>query len=189
MGPNRAGLQLPGLGAKVLPSAMLPEIGSRLGKLEQRRVALVNRVRALSPEQRNMRRDKNAFTAAEVVEHFALIEHFNCVFLDRAEPKTLHGQKVALRLIGKMAIKGMQDTAKGVQTLPQAVPTGTLILEESAERWEGARRKLGVYLEQVTDPDAAFIKMMWLFGTLSAKMYLDLVEIHMTYHEARFPSF
>ena len=60
-------------------------------------------------------------------------------------------------------------------------------LEASVERWESARRKLGVYLEQVTDPDAAFIKMTWLFGTLSANMYLDLVETHMTYHEKRFP--
>lgn len=167
---------------------MIDVLAKRYVALEDRRLALVARVRAMPPEKRMARPDPSSFAALEVVEHFALVEHFNMVFLDRAAPSTLGGQRPALRMLGKYVMKGMQNPERGMPTLPQAEPQGSLVLDESASKWEGARWKLKRYLDEVTDPDAAFIKMAWMFGTLSATMYLDLVEAHMAYHEKRLPA-
>lgn len=164
---------------------MLDSIKLRFDNLEKRRLTLVERVRAMSETEQQSPPRPNSFTPAEVIKHFAMIESFNAAFLDKNPPRTLSGQKTALRFFGNFAMNGMKDTVKGVSSLPQATPKGEVDLEAAAAEWEAVRVKLRSYFEQVTDADAAFIKMMWLFGTLSANMYLDLMETHTHYHEVR----
>jgi hypothetical protein len=166
---------------------MNQEIQSRFEDLEKRRVALTSLVLALTPEQQQAHPDPKAFSPAETLEHFALAEQFNLSFLQKTPPSTLAGKKASARFGYKFALDGLQKAAHVMQPLPVMCPKGTVIAASAAKKWEGVRALTEKYLDKVTNPDAAFAKMLFFFGTLSANDYLALMEAHMSYHEKRFP--
>ena len=166
---------------------MRKSIEDRFNALEVRREAMVERVRALDESKRDVK-PATGFSPVGVVEHIALMEEFNVGFLDLMPPDRLSGEKTVLRILGKMVGKGLNDPTKYMsRTLPAAVPKGPIGIETAAVHWTSVRGRLRAHFVNVSEPDAAFIKMDWLFGTLSANQYLDLVEAHMRYHEVRFP--
>ena len=168
---------------------MLKTIEERMNAMEARRSVLIDRVRAMDDAKQHVKPANGGFSPVEVIEHFALMESFNADFLDRTPPETLTSEKTAIRMMGKMVLKGLKDPIKFMgNTLPAAVPKSSNIgIETATVHWGAVRSRLRNHLQGVTDPDAAFIKMMWLFGTLSANQYLDLLESHLDYHERRMP--
>lgn len=168
-------------------NSMRKAIEDRYKALEVRREAMIERVRALDESRRDLKPEQG-FSPVGVIEHIALMEEFNVGFLDLLPPERLSGEKTVIRVLGKMVFKGLSDPTKYMgRTLPAAIPKGTTGIETATVHWTSVRTRLWNHFQSVSDPDAAFIKMDWLFGTLSANQYLDLVEAHMRYHEVRFP--
>jgi hypothetical protein len=163
------------------------EIQGRFEKLEARRQALVERVRALPPEKQKQKPASKAFSALEIIMHFALAEASNNGFLKKAPPTTLKGRKVSHGIFYGPTLLGLQSAGKIVTSPPMFVPKGEFTLDQADKAWALARRDLARYLEQVERPEAAFIKFLFFFGTLSALDYLSFTEAHMHYHETRFP--
>ncbi|HWD39967.1 MAG TPA: hypothetical protein VG944_14050, partial [Fimbriimonas sp.] len=58
---------------------------------------------------------------------------------------------------------------------------------ESA-RWQRMLDELEGYLAQVQSMDGPFIKMNFLFGTLSVAQFFEFQEAHVAYHEHYFPN-
>ncbi len=163
------------------------ELQKRFDNLEARREALVERVRALPPEKQRQKPLSKAFSPIEIIMHFALAETSNNGFLKKAPPQTLKGKKVWHGIFYEPTLRGMQNPAKQVGTPPMFVPKGDFTLDQADKQWATARRDLGMFLEKVERPEAAFIKFLFIFGTLSAADYLAFTEAHMHYHETRFP--
>jgi hypothetical protein len=159
-----------------------------MSSMEDRRSAIIDKVRAMDDTKQHTKPETGGFSPVEVIEHFALMESFNADFLDRTPPETLSSEKTAIRVMGKMVLKGLKDPSKYMgNTLPAAVPRSNVGIETAAVHWGAVRSRLRNHFQGVTDPDAAFIKMMWFFGTLSANQYLELLESHLDYHEKRMP--
>jgi len=164
---------------------MHPDIQKRFDDLETRRKALVDRVRSMPSEKQKQPGPSKGFSPLETVMHFAIAEAGNNQFLKKAPPSTLTGRKVKHGFAFGGTMKGMAEPSKQMFSPPMFVPKGTFTVDEADKAWEAARKELGSYLEQAKNPDDAFIKMMFLFGTLSASDYIAFTEAHMSYHEAR----
>ena len=166
---------------------MNTEIKRRFDALEARRKAMVERVKALTPEKQTAHPDPKAFSPVEVIKHFALAENGNLQFLRNAPPQSLQGQKPHLRFVYHKVLGSMQDASKRVGTVPYMVPDSKVTFEDGDRSWEAARAELAGYLEPIDSPEDPFCKFMFLFGLGSADDYLALMEAHMHYHEVRFP--
>lgn len=167
---------------------MNSELKKRFENLEHRREAMVDRVRALSPERQKARRDPNAFSPLEVIQHFALAEEGNLKFLRENPPPMLQDKKPKTRFVYRMVVKQLRSADKMIRTLPSMVPKAAGTLDHADRQWAVAREELAVFLEQVDEPDEPFCKFSMLFGLGSADDYLRLMEAHMHYHEKRFPA-
>ena len=141
----------------------------------------------LSPEKQNAHPDPKAFSAAEVIEHFALTEEWNLGFLRKNPPTSLKGKAVKHGLLFKTAVSQMQNPVKQIATISKMTPKGSVDPVLAAKHWEVVRKEMAGFFEQVSDVNAPFAKFLFFFGTLSASDYLDLLEAHITYHEVRFP--
>lgn len=167
---------------------MNAEIKRRFEALERRRVAMTEKVRAMTPAQQNSRPDKRAFSPVEVLMHFALAEQGNLQYLRNNPPLTLQSQKPQLRFMYRRVVAAMQAADKRIATAPYMVPKGPISVDEADRAWSAARAELSGYLNDAASPDDAFCKFMLFFGLGSADDFLTLMEAHMHYHEKRFPA-
>ena len=165
---------------------MHPEIAKRFEGIEQRRKALVARVKALPPDKQNQKPDPKSFSPAEVIMHMALAEASNVGFMKKHPPRTLKGKKPRMTFIFRKTVSSMQNPIKLLATVPYMVPKGTVILAEADKAWAEVRKETAGFLEQVNGPNEPFIKFLFIFGLGSASDYLTLMEAHLTYHESRF---
>ena len=166
---------------------MHPTIQKRFDALEARRATLVARVEALTPEQQIQRPDPKAFSPAEVIQHLAMTEEFDLGFLRTNPPPTIKDRKPHVTFIFNRTLNQMKLPVKRIGTPPMLVPKGVITLAQAESQWEAARVELRGFFEQAEEPDDAFIKFNFLFGTASATELLAFLEAHMTYHEQRFP--
>lgn len=166
---------------------MNPDVAKRFEAIEKRRKALVDRVRALPLDRQNAKPGGKGFSPVEVIQHFALAEGGNVKFLRKTPPETLQGKKAHVTGIFRFTVKSMVNPVKAVQTVGYMVPKATVTIDEAAKQWEEVRKETAFYLEQVKSPTDPFIKFLFFFGLGSANDYFDLMEAHLTYHEARFP--
>jgi hypothetical protein len=167
---------------------MHPEIAKRFEAIEKRRKVLVDRVRALPLDRQNAKPGGKGFSPVEVIQHFALAEAGNVKFLRKTPPETLQGRKAHVTGIFRFTVRSMANPVKAVGTVGTMVPKNAVTVEEADRQWEEVRKETAFYLEQVKSPTDPFIKFLFFFGLGSANDYFDLMEAHLTYHEARFPS-
>ena len=166
---------------------MHPEVAKRFEGIENRRKAIVKRVQALPADKQAARPDGKGFSPIEVIQHFALAEEGNVKFLRKAPPESLQGKKAHVTAIFRFTVRSMANPVKAVSTVGYMIPKTTVSLDEAAKSWETIRKETAFYLEQVRSPTDPFIKFLFFFGLGSANDYFDLMEAHLTYHEARFP--
>lgn len=166
---------------------MEASIKKRFDALEDRRVAFMGRVRALTPEQQAAQPAPGLFSPAEVVKHFALVENGNLQFLRNTPPSTLKDRKPRVGFIFNQVVKAGQSASKRLPTLPYMIPREAVDLDAAGKEWAAARAELTTYLEAVQAPDKAFCKFTFFFGLASADQFLTIMESHMHYHEVWFP--
>lgn len=130
---------------------------------------------------------KDAWAAAEVVEHLILVEE------KVAGPwrKELgNNPPVALglrsRILTAMVSAVMGRTGVRVPTVPGLVPLGGLALPELTYRWAEARKELAAGLPENS-------KVAWIvhpvFGPLSSDQMGKLLVAHLKYHLLHWPKF
>jgi len=166
---------------------MHPDVERRLYALEDRKNALIERVRALPLSQQNGEMPKGEMTPVGVLMHMALVEKAHSATLS-VHPASELAQHKAHR--GFMFNTFTRDRTQGgwrPPLLPMFRPKEVLLLEEAEHEWNIHRREIARHLAGVKDPNAAFIKLPFFLGTLSASDYLTFVEVHTKYHEHFFP--
>jgi len=165
---------------------MHPEIAKRFDSLEDRRKALVSRVKALPPDKQTAREGKE-FSPVEVIRHFALAEEFNLKLLAGHPPETLRGKKPKTTFLFKKTVDRMRQGKRRVMPPPMLVPHEAISLEQADKNWAAARDKIRTYLETPKAPADPFIRFFFVFGIGSAADFLNLQEAHMAYHESFTP--
>lgn len=166
---------------------MHPEIDRRFKAIEDRRHAMVARVRALPKDKQSLKPDENHFSPVEVIMHMALAEQFDMAFVRKAPPETLKGKKPKMTFIFRKTVEMMAKPVREVRTMGAMVPKGVESLTEADTAWDEVRRETAEYLEKLESPQDPLVKFLFFFGLASASDYLTLIEAHMTYHEQRFP--
>lgn len=164
---------------------MEAEIATRFAKLEDRRKALVARVRALAPEKQTAHPAPNEFSPVEVLMHMALAERFDLVQLDKTPLSSYAGKKSKPSFMYRHAVQSMQ-AAKKLGTFGAMTPAEGVTFEEAEKTWADVRAALAKHFEEVKNPSDTMVKLLFL-GRLSARDLLTLFEAHHHYHETRFP--
>lgn len=171
--------------SKTIIPVMHPEIASRFEKLELRRVALIERVRAMAADKQTAAPAPKEWSPAQVVMHMALAEKFDLDIFRKNSPEALKGKPLKHTFIFKNVMSNMTN-AKKSPTLKAMTPNVDVQLDQAAKAWEDVRKGIAGCLEKVDGPGAPMTKN-FLFGTLSASDWLGLFEAHTHYHETRLP--
>ena len=166
---------------------MHPDLQKRFDGIEERRRALVTRVRALPDDKQGTKPGPNQFSPIEVIAHFALAEDSNNNFMRKTPPSSLRGKKPKVTFIFRHVVRSMQNPAKPLGTPPYMIPKTDVDLNEVDRKWGEAREELRGFLGQVENPSDPLCKFLFFFGLASADDFLTLIESHLTYHEHRFP--
>src|SRR5687768_7476245 len=103
---------------------MHPDLERRFNAIEERRKAMVERVRALSKEKQNTRPSPKAFSPAEVIMHMALAEEGNVKFMRKIPPSELKGRKPKVTFIFRKTVQAMRNPVKPIATVGYMIPKG-----------------------------------------------------------------
>lgn len=158
----------------------------RHSALRVKKEALGMRLMELPEKDRITAPSDGGFSPTELMEHLAKAEEFNLVFLRKVSPKQIANRMVKPGPIYRMILKSFQDL-KRVAAPPMLKPSKTSIMEAEFARWKKGLDEVETFLAQVPSADAPFIKMNFLFGTLSPNQFLDFQEAHIKYHDHYFP--
>ena len=127
---------------------------------------------------------KDAWSAAEVVEHLILVEEHvagpwrNTLGSSESAPGLKAG--VSAAMVSTMFTR----TNIRVPTVPELVPNGNLALPELTRRWDMARKECIAALPK--DPKVAWI-MHPVFGPLSSDQMGRILVAHLKHHLRHWP--
>lgn len=139
------------------------------------------------PESKHQEKPKDGgFTPAELMEHLAKAEEFNLKFLRKLGPKQIENRKVKPGPMYKSILDSFQNL-KRTAAPPMLKPAKMPNMQEQHARWMTHLNEVDKFVSQVASSDAPFIKMNFLFGTLSADQFMDFQEAHIKYHNHSFP--
>ena len=159
---------------------------TRHAELRAKKLEFADRLMKIDPSKRNNKPADNGFTPAELMEHMAKAEEFNLVFLRKVSPKQIEGRKVKPGPFYNFVLKSFQ-TLKRTSAPPMLKPSKQPDIDSAYSQWKSHLDEVEKFLGQVSTPSAPFVKMNFLFGTLSADQFLTFQEAHVHYHEHYFP--
>lgn len=158
----------------------------RHAALRAKKQDIANRLLQISTDKRGATPSDGGFGPAELMEHLAIAEEFNLKFLRKVGPKQIAARRVKPGPMYKM-ILGSFLNLKRVSAPPMLKPSKTPDMEAQHAIWMKRLDEVDSFLSQVSTSDAPFIKMNFLFGTLSADHFLEFQEAHIKYHDHYFP--
>lgn len=126
------------------------------------------------------------FSPAELMEHLAKAEEFNLKFLRKTPPRDIATRKVRPGFMYNMILKSFKSL-KRTSAPPMLKPAKSPNMRLQQEQWRKYLQEVDSFLGQVSAADLPFIKMNFLFGTLSADQFLAFQEAHIAYHSHYFP--
>jgi len=162
------------------------QVKSMWDGLEARRLAMVRRVRELSPDRQTHRASADTFTPVELIMHMAMSDEVSLQRIRKHPPSSLTGASPKPTLMYKIIVSGM-NAGRRVPAPPNMKPETSVSLDEAARKWEAIRKELSECLEAAPAPGAV-VQKTFLFGRLSATDLLALIESHHNYHERYFPA-
>jgi hypothetical protein len=160
-------------------------IADRFQHLEARRIAMIDRVRALPSDKQNLKPSPKQFSPVEVIMHMALADQMSADRMNKLNPSELKGLKAKPSFVFNLVVKGLAK-AKPMSVPPGMTPKSYVVLDEAAAAWEKAQNQLKGYFLKADGPEEVLQKY-FPFGRLSANNILELIEAHQHYHEERFP--
>lgn len=149
---------------------------------------LASKLLAFSEPLRATHPKDGGFSPAELMEHLAKAEEFNLKFLRKVGPGQIVGRKVKPGPMYKMILGSFQNL-KRTSAPPMLKPAKSTNMEQQHALWMKHLDEVDSFLSQVPSADGPFIKMNFLFGTLSPSQFLDFQEAHIKYHDHYFPKF
>ena len=161
---------------------------NRHAALRAKKQDLANRLLQLPTDKQTTQPSDGGFSPAELMEHLAKSEEFNLKFLRKVGPTQISQRKVKPGPLYKSVLNTFQSL-KRTSTPPMLKPGKTPNIEEHHSLWMKHLDEVETYFSQVSSLDAPFIKMNFLFGTLSVDQFLEFQEAHVKYHERYFPQF
>lgn len=162
------------------------EIKSQWDGLENRRLAMVKRVRELPKDRQSHRISADTFTPVELIMHMALSDEVTLRRIRKHPASALAGVSPKPTLMYKIIVSGM-NAGRRVPAPPNMKPEASVSLDEADRKWEDVRKELKTCLETVSAPGTV-VQKTFLFGRLSALDLLALIESHHNYHERYFPA-
>ncbi len=163
---------------------MEASLAERFEALENRRVALVERVRALPPDKQDAKQG-SAFSARELIAHMGISDTVSLKRIAKRPPSTLKGKATKPSFLYRKIVADLEK-AKGIPAPPDMRPKGDVDLDQASKQWEDARAGMRKYLDECAKPETPILKF-FILGTISASELLTLLEAHHHYHETRFP--
>lgn len=165
---------------------MRARIESRLDDLDRWKGAFLGALSATSPERLAFRANDVGWNALDVVQHLVLVEEG---VLSYARKKLLAPpQPVSVVDRGKLAflVAVLRSPVRFRAPVAQVVPSETLPLEASAERWDRSRRELRTLLLGLpAERRAALFFRHPAAGGLDPAGTLVFVHEHARHHEAQ----
>jgi len=155
---------------------------TRLDALKRRKIAFGEKLLAMDQSLWHTKPKDGGFTPAELMAHLMKAEEFNLNFLRKTSPKQLTGRSPKLGFMYKSVLKR-------TSTPPMLAPSKSPDIKAEFTKWQGALGEVDRFFAELQGPNAPFIKMNFLFGTLSAEQFLAFQEAHMGYHEHYFPKY
>lgn len=154
-------------------------------RLEAQRLRAVAAVASLPETDRALPAPGSAWSPAQVLAHCAMVEQE----ILRRMASTAETGTGGLRPTGSFAFRAalflMRHPVVAVPAPESMSPPADASLEAGARSWERIRGDLQGWLESVDDPSGAVLCVHPMFGALSARQVLSLMEAHLTYHEKR----
>lgn len=166
--------------------ATTTDVAQRASTIRARKEGLANRVLALSPDKQRTQPSDKGFSPAELLSHLSETEEFNLGFLRKAPPSSLVGRSAKPGIFYGYVLKTFL-AFKRIASPPMLAPKAACQPEADAIRFKQQLDEIDGFLLQTKDMKATFIKMNFLFGTLSVDQYLTFQEAHIAYHEKYFP--
>ena len=167
---------------------MHADIERRLLALEERKNALIQRVKDLPPSKQDAAPKPGEMSPAGVIAHMAITEKTFSGFMHLHPPSELRGVKPKPGFLFNWVLRKQRTPLKRIPTAPAALPKGITLVTDAEHEWNLHRREVARMLGTMTDPSEAPSKLAALIGTISGKALLNPREAHMTYHEKFFPN-
>jgi hypothetical protein len=158
----------------------------RFRRIRAEEEAMACEILAIQEPGRSRNPSDGGFSPTELMEHMAKAEEFQLEFLRKSPPTTLGGRRVRPGFFYGFVLKSFR-ALKRISSPPMLRPTARPASEGEYARWIRLLDEAEQYVGQASSPEAAFIKMNFLFGTLSVEQYLDFQEAHVNYHRHYFP--
>ncbi|MBS1719055.1 MAG: DinB family protein [Armatimonadetes bacterium] len=144
------------------------------------------RLLAIPADKRHVQPSDGGFSPAELMEHLAKAEEFNLKFLRKVGPQQIASRRVKPGPFYNM-ILGSFTNLKRTSAPPMLKPAKTPDMDSHHSTWMKHLEEVESFITQVPSGSSPFIKMNFLFGTLSADQFLAFQEAHMKYHDHFFP--
>ena len=154
--------------------------------LKATKIELAKRLLDIPEPSRHTSPKDGGFSPAELMEHLAKAEEFNLKFLRKVGPKQIANRRVKPGPMYDMILKTFQNL-KRTSAPPMLKPAKTPNMQQQHSLWMKHLDEVETFLSQAGSPDSPFIKMNFLFGTLSADQFLAFQEAHVKYHTHYFP--
>jgi hypothetical protein len=166
------------VGQNITPS----EREQALQYLNETRDGVVQAVKGLSEAQWKFKPAPDRWSAAEVVEHLALIEDF---FLDAVRPQLIKSSAIApdadAKKVDDLMWSKLLDRSTKYQAPPDAVPTGRWTPQDALKHFVAARQQTSGFLSSTTDL-RAHIVVHPAFGKLDGYQWVMAVAGHSARH-------
>lgn len=164
---------------------MSPQLKQKFAELDARLESMVNRVESM-PEKVQTAPFGKSYSPKLTIEHMAKVDESYFTFIEKATLKPLPKQPSEPNFIYRFVLKKMQEPANKIAPVTKEMAAeGKLTVQESAEKWRSARKKIVAFLDKFEDTHPA-IKHP-LFGKMSPTAIYVLMEKHQGYHDIRMP--
>lgn len=158
-------------------------IDARFQALENRRRALIASVRALPEAKQTAKASRKEFSPVETIMHMAEADQIYVDELKRTPPTILKARSAHPTFVFRRVVSTL-NAGTTVPAIGKLDTKTSATIDEGAAAWDQTAAALATFLQQIESPEAAFVKR-FPFGVMSAADLLELLEAHMSYHEAR----
>ena len=165
--------------------AMTPAERERLtNSLSETRRRLLETVQSLSPAQLDYKSGPDRWSAAQIVEHLAIVEGFILIRTDATlkspepKPSAWQGRDDAL-------IETIRNRESRVQASERVRPAGQLRHEELLRQFDAARGRVIDFVATTNAPLRSFCSPHPLFGDLDCYQWLLFTAAHCERHHAQ----
>jgi hypothetical protein len=163
---------------------MNPELQELYDSAERKRQEMIERIKQLPEEARALQPSEREWSPLQVAEHCRVTEALYEELARETKPEQLEGRRATRHLMLSM-IRWSMRRAIRAPTMPMFEPQAAPPIEETEREWAALRSRLAAIVEGAEPDQPVLIHKM--FGPMSGRQILEIMDAHMDYHLTRFP--